>query len=378
LQHIAWIIALGNLLGFLAQAGGMVFNYFHAPPNVPLWVFWVNLLAVAVFLSQRSYARMMAREWAEEDDGNFEPEVVTIFYFWTEWMERPLFPWLLILCNVFFVGLMAVSLAEHADYLGQMSRLSQDISFDPTSKIILSLSMYKGGLAVANILFTALAAFGFRRSAWVLGPLALVAAGLWVMNYPAGQEQALAEQVAAEWPVFETITLTGGLTMAVTPPPGYVRIEVDNPAVEAYLKRFLTHNDGSRDFLVAVFVENGQRYEEIKKNLVKPVCDYNCESGLAWVYQSVGRSSGRIIGLPYILKHSGRDFLRLGDLGPVASDLYVDGQVMVSGRILRTRAVYGFKGALQEEQTQHGLDHSRQWLEALAEANPSTAVEVTP
>lgn len=380
-------MALGNLLGIVIYVIGFLLIYPNAPAHPPLTTILLHVLTVAVFLSQRSYAWLVARQWAEEDDDASETRA-SPFDFWAEWLERPLVPRLLIGGNLILAAAAGASLYGYLEYLDQFQnvipdyRLSLDIT--PETRFLVGFDCYNWALATANVLFNALVMAGGWRvvHSWLL-LLGLLVVGSGALAYTLAADSGRDDQPGpgrvvrsapdqAVRPKFETVTLSDGRNFQVAPPPGYIRVTADNPAVAAYLEKFISrYGAASRVRLLTVYVESERRYKEIVKNLERPRCDYHCASGLAWLYEIVSDSRHvNLTGQAFSLDSYGNTMFFSTPEGFSAVDHRLIGGLVWSGLYVGSISNYGIRGEINEQYRQQCLDHSRQWLETLAKANP--------
>ena len=406
MKYFACIIAFGNLLGFLSQAGGIWLNFLRAPA-MPLWAVLINILALAVFLSQRSYAWLIVRRLTQEVSGEYVgPKPVSPFDFWTEWMESRPFPWLLLAGNLILAG---VSVFFVHSYLELQRRLegAGGIIQNPLSNFLWGLGFYNAGLVAVNILFGILVVSGGWRRVYFQAMAALLVVGLGVTTYVTAPDQIRLNRARSAWPKSDIVTLPSGESVSLAPPPGYIRVPADDPALMRYLDRYLHDLGGGKAVVLAVFAADARSYKRIIKNLDKPLYSYKWDWDLAWIVfepqiqtrytadpeytvdpdktlaermrvapDEPGTNPPRTVSGPaYYLGTTGSVHKRPGELAPMAYTVHLYGHVIVSGRLLSVRSAYGVMDQLDDEQRLKWLGHSRRWVEALAGANPSTTVE---
>lgn len=445
MKIFAYIIAFGNLLALLAHGGEFLLAYPFSNPSLSWDVILINTLYIIVFLSQRSYARFLARPRTEEEaeaaDGG-EARFSALFSVWYGWLKSDAFPYVIIAANLILAAVAAWHLSA---YVQRYEQLEFSLFYPvlvyhnphPLFFWILVFLIYKAVLIAANISFNVLSSFGLWRPAyvWVISALLLSALAWSAGNYFPDWYQA--RRAGIDWPQFGTVTLKpvrpiqipssnphylkeaypparkknrdnggrledqvadGGPTILVAPPPGYIRIEPDNPALKKFLDKSLPDSSITNYTLVAVFAAAGRSYKETIKNLESKTCAYNCTPGLAWIYQDDSNRQYIVVEPGKTLAEnlwprdktnrnqryqlSGPAFFfniidhrhsALGYEGVAATDLHINGQVVMSGRLLHVRSIYSVKGKLSEDQREQWVEHCRQWLETLAEANPSPA-----
>jgi len=382
----AHIMSLMNLLAGLAWFGVLLAIW---PWDVT--GFWpLGLLGLVVLAGQRLQARALAQGQPgyQAPDSPFQPD--------PGWGEGRLWPQLLFVGNIAFA--VAVIFIFYNQYYSQLQVAMDGYNPHPWHYWLRGVLAFLALVVLANILFDLVCILDqwpraagrpspLRRFVWGCGLLLLVTILGWNFRYALERGQVQAR--LAVWPQFETVTLADGQEVELTPPPGYIRVEPDQPDLQEFFQKRLDDPGYRHANLLAAFAADERAYEEIIKTLAAGARDYYCPDGLAWIEQAQpparytvdpdiplniakGRSKTMLYGDPryrltspaFYLRGQTHKFMNYEQVRE--SHLDASGEVAVAGRLLQVRTCDGVKGEVDEARLQSFLDNSRQWLEALS------------
>lgn len=396
----AHIVSFGNFLALLVYVACLMMVYPMSSVG-PLGAGLISALSLYVFISQRSYARFIVHHRPEltADQSAFTPLFGRL--------DIRLVPRLMIAVNLLFIAVAALlPYFYRQDYDRFIIALNGHLSLQMYGYFPHPLCYWLiGGFAfqlliiLTNILFNLACILDrWPRQTGVASPLRIFVRALGgMLLLPlllVGYSYVSSLYRAVTWPQFETATLYDGQDVELAPPPGYIRIEPDHPALQKFISSQVSNVYNRDSSLVAIFAADKRSYKKIIKNLENGCYDYNCLSGLAWVQQTHSdrrytmdpaiplavalwwpSGSGlvnrqyKIISPAFYLDTTGHVSQYYGS-DVVHSGLIVNGKVVVSERLLTVKSYYGQKGGMAETQRRRLMDVNRQWLEAVSGWSP--------
>lgn len=388
MKLFAHIMSLVNLLAGLAWLGVILAVW----PWIGVGLWPLALLGLAVLIGQRCQARALAQSQPDLEAPGlpFQPE--------PGWWEKPIWPRLLLAGNIVFAAAMLMFV--YGRYYDRFQNALEAYNPHPMYSWLWAVLAFLALAVLLNILFDLVCVLDqrsresghpstLRRFAWGLAALIVLVVLGWNFRY--AQDRHPVQARLAVWPQFETVTLADGQEVELAPPPGYMRLDPEQPELKKFFReKFARSGQQQQWSLAAVYAANERAYEAIIKTLAASAREYYCPDGLAWIEQAEtpvlyeidpyislniarglrpganmgGAQSYRITSPAFYLRGQTHHFEEYDRVKESHLDAY--GEVVVADRILKFRTCDGVKGAADEARVQAFLENSRQWLEALS------------